>query len=110
MKIKNPLGELTRFELSLLAVSILTVTLSFVLSHERDYLTLISSLVGVTALIFISKGLILGQVLVIVFAVFYGIVSFFFGYYGEMFTYLLLTAPAAVAALIRPPFLRCSRV
>ncbi|MBO5945334.1 MAG: nicotinamide mononucleotide transporter [Clostridia bacterium] len=100
MKIKNPFSLLTRFELLLMSVSVITVTLSFLLSPERDYLTLIASLVGVVALIFISKGLIFGQVLVIIFAVFYGIVSFYFSYYGEMITYLLLTTPAAVAALV----------
>lgn len=84
----------------LMSVSVITVALSFILSPERDYLTLIASVVGVVALIFISKGLIFGQVLVIIFAVFYGIVSFFFSYYGEMITYLLLTTPAAVAALV----------
>ena len=63
-------------------------------------LTAISSLVGVTALIFVSKGYVLGQALCLIFAVFYGIISFFFGYYGEMITYLGMSAPAALISVI----------
>ena len=57
-------------------------------------------MVGVTALIFVAKGYVLGQALIVVFSVFYGIVSFYFQYYGEMFTYLCMSAPSAVFAMI----------
>jgi len=73
---------------------------SFVLSGGGDALTLIASLIGVTALIFLAKGYVLGQLLTIVFAVFYGVISYYFRYYGEMLTYLGMTAPSAAAAAI----------
>ena len=97
---KNPFRDLTKFELCLWLTSVVVVSLSYLLSGAGDVLTAISSLVGVTALIFVSKGYVLGQVLSLVFAVFYGIVSFFFGYYGEMITYLGMTAPAALMSVI----------
>lgn len=100
MKIKNPFSGLTKFELALWLTSVISITVSFILSGTADYLTVISSLIGVTALIFIAKGYVIGQILLIVFSVFYGIVSFFFSYYGEMITYLGMSAPAAVAAVI----------
>ncbi len=100
MKIKNPFSGLTKFELALWLTSVMSITVSFILSGTADYLTVISSLIGVTALIFIAKGYVIGQILLIVFSVFYGIVSFFFSYYGEMITYLGMSAPAAVAAVI----------
>lgn len=100
MKIKNPFSDLTKFELALWLTSVISITVSFILSGTADYLTVISSLIGVTALIFIAKGYVIGQILLIVFSVFYGIVSFFFSYYGEMITYLGMSAPAAVAAVI----------
>ena len=62
---------------------------------------------GVTALIFVSKGDVFGQVLTIVFSVMYGVISFAFAYYGEMLTYLCMTAPIAVSAVVtwlRHPF------
>jgi len=100
MKLLNSFRDLTKFELVLWIVSLITVSASFLLSSPPDYLTLIASLIGVTALIFVSKGYVLGQVLTVVFSVFYGIISFFFSYYGEMITYLCMTAPIAVMAVI----------
>ena len=97
---KNLFKSLTRFELILWITSVLVVSVSFLIPSEKDYLTLIASLIGVTALIFCAKGYAFGQVLIIAFAVFYGIISFYFKYYGEMITYLGMSAPMAVMALI----------
>ena len=88
------------FELILWITSVVVVVSSFLIPEEKDYLTLIASLIGVTALIFVAKGYVIGQVLTVIFAVFYGIISYFFKYYGEMITYLLMTAPIAVMAVI----------
>lgn len=88
------------FDIALWCVSVVTIILSFTLSPNRDYLTLTSSVIGVTALMFIVKGHVAGQILTIIFAIFYGVVSFFFKYYGEMITYLGMSAPAAVMATI----------
>lgn len=97
---KNPFRDLTRFEFGLWLSSVVVVALSYILSGAGDVLTVISSLVGVTALIFVAKGYVIGQALCLVFAVFYGIVSLFFGYYGEMITYLGMSAPASLMAVI----------
>ena len=96
----NPFRDLTKFELFLWLSSLLIVGGSYLLAPEGDSLSLIASLVGVTALIFVAKGYVFGQVLTVVFAVFYGIISYLFQYYGEMITYLCMTAPIAVAAII----------
>jgi nicotinamide mononucleotide transporter PnuC len=53
-----------------------------------------------TALIFVAKGRSIGQLLTIVFSVFYGIISIKNQYYGEMITYLGMSAPMALVALI----------
>ena len=97
---RNPFRDLTKLERSLWLFSVLAITASFAASHGGDILTLIASLIGVTALIFLAKGYVLGQVLTIVFAVFYGVISYYFRYYGEMLTYLGMTAPSAAAAAI----------
>ena len=100
MNIKNPFKDLTKFELSLWILSLITVFFSYILSGEKDILTITASLIGVTALIFVAKGYVLGQILSVVFAVFYGIISFYFRYYGEMITYLCMTAPIAILSVI----------
>ncbi|MGM9552448.1 MAG: nicotinamide riboside transporter PnuC [Clostridia bacterium] len=97
---KNPFKDLTKFELCLWAISVMVVSLSFLLSKGGDILTLVASLIGVTALIFVAKGYVIGQILTVVFAVFYGIISFYFHYYGEMFTYMFMTAPIAIMSVI----------
>jgi len=92
--------QLNRFERVIWLTSVAAIVISFVLCGVKDILTLIASLIGVTALIFVAKGYVIGQILTIVFAVFYGVISFFFRYYGEMFTYLGMTAPMALLAAI----------
>ncbi len=112
-KQKNPFKDLTRFEWMLWLTSMVTVTGSFLLLSSHDYLTLIASLIGVTALIFVAKGYVLGQILTVVFAVFYGIISFYFKYYGEMITYLCMTSPIAIMTAIswaKHPFQKTSEV
>ncbi|MFA5449877.1 MAG: nicotinamide riboside transporter PnuC [Clostridia bacterium] len=98
--VRATLKSFTKFELALWLGSYLVITLSFVLLKNKDYLTLAASLIGATALIFVSKGNVLGQVLTVVFSVFYGIISFSFRYYGEMITYLCMTTPIAVASIV----------
>ncbi len=113
MKILDSFRLLTKNERLLWISSLIVVALSYVLSRDYDVLTLIASLIGVTALIFVSKGLVLGQILTVIFAVFYGIISFYFKYYGEMITYLCMTAPIAVMSVIswlRHPYKQSAEV
>lgn len=42
----------------------------------------------------------LGQVLAVIFALFYGYVSWQYHYYGEMITYLGMSAPTAAIAAV----------
>ena len=97
---RTPFHDLSRFERMLWAISSFVVIASFVLSGGGDWLSMIASLVGVTALIFLAKGYVFGQVLVVIFAALYGVISYLCAYYGEMLTYLCMTAPIAVAAIL----------
>ena len=92
--------SLTRFEWALWLTSLAVVAGTALIFQSVDALSLIASLIGVTALIFVAKGHVLGQMLTIVFAVFYGVISWGFRYYGEVITYLCMTAPMALLALI----------
>lgn len=98
-KIKNPFKSLTKFEMILWICSVLAVAVSMIISPERDTLSIIASVIGVTALIFLAKGQLIGQFLVIIFATLYGIVSFRERYYGEMITYMCMSAPMAVLSI-----------
>lgn len=87
-------------ELILWSISALAIVLSFCLFDRESYITLIASLVGVTSLIFNAKGNPIGQALMIAFSLLYGIISYTFAYYGEMLTYLGMTMPMAIFALV----------
>lgn len=89
----------TKVEKILWCSSVVLIVISFFV-FGGDLLTLAASLIGVTSLIFGAKGNPLGQLLIIIFSILYGIISFSSSYYGEMITYLGMTAPMAVFALI----------
>ena len=99
-KLKAFFQSLTVFEWCLWGGSALAIVLSFVLCGNRSYLNLIGALIGVTMLIFLAKGNVIGNFLGVAFAVFYGVISFFPRYYGEMITYLCMSAPAAVISIV----------
>lgn len=100
MKLKNPFKNLTTFEWLLWGASVATIIVSSFLSGRGSVLETIASLTGVTALIFVAKGLIIGQAMTVIFALLYGVVSYQFHYYGEMITYLFMSAPIALLATI----------
>lgn len=97
---KKLLAYFSKFEIALWSLSVLLIVVSFAIFDRESYLTLVASLVGVTSLIFSAKGNPIGQLLMVVFSILYGIISYTFAYYGEMITYLGMTMPMAVFALI----------
>lgn len=100
MKIKSLMNYFSKGEKLLWSSSILLIAVSFCLFDRENYLTLAASVVGATSLIFNAKGNPFGQFLMVVFSILYGIISLTFSYYGEMLTYLGMTAPMALFALI----------
>lgn len=93
-------GYFTRLEKILWVLSVGVILAAFFLFDRENYQTLIASLIGVTSLIFNAKGNPFGQILMIVFSVLYGVISYSFRYYGEMITYLGMTLPMSVFALV----------
>lgn len=89
----NPFSTLTKKEWLLWLCSLFIVLVSNILAANFDPLTLIAALVGVTSLVFAAKGNVWAQVLMIVFSILYGIISFRFRYWGEMITYLGMALP-----------------
>ncbi len=80
--------------------SSLAIVSTFLLFDRGNVLTLFASLVGISSLLFNAKGNPIGQVLMVLFSVAYGLISFQFAYYGEMITYLGMTMPMAIVAWI----------
>ncbi len=97
---KSILHYFTKTELTLWSSSTLLILSSFIIFDRTNYLTLAASLLGATSIIINAKGNPLGQLLMVIFSLLYGIISYSFFYYGEMITYLGMTMPMAVFALI----------
>ena len=97
---KKFLNYFTTTEKILWCSSVLLIITSFMIFDRENYLTLLASLIGVTSLIFCAKGNPIGQVLMVIFSIVYGIISYSFAYYGEMITYLGMSGPMALFALI----------
>lgn len=99
-KIKKLINYFSTTEIILWCSSVVLIVVSFCIFDRENYMTLTASLIGVTSLIFSAKGNPIAQVLMIIFSLIYGIISFSFAYYGEMITYLGMTMPMAIVALI----------
>ena len=91
---------MTKKEWILWIISLSIVIVSNLFSSNFDLLTLVAALVGVTSLIFAAKGNVWAQILMIVFSILYGIISYRFRYWGEMITYLGMALPMAVWSAI----------
>lgn len=98
MKTKTHYFSIT--DIILWTISVSMILLSFFLFDRSNYLTLVASIIGVTSLIFNAKGNPFGQILMIGFSIFYGVISYKNAYYGEMITYLGMSMPMAFVALI----------
>lgn len=97
---RKSINYFTKDELVLWSCSVLLIIISFAIFDRANYLTLAASLIGVTSLIYNAKGNPFGQLLMIIFSILYGIISYSFAYFGEMITYLGMTGPMALFALI----------
>ena len=94
------LSYFSKLEIALWCSSIVLIMVSFIAFDRANYLTLVASFIGVASLIFNAKGNPVGQLLMVVFSLLYGIISYTFSYYGEMITYIGMTMPMAVFALV----------
>ncbi len=98
--LKKALGYFSMLEKVLWCSSVTLIITAFLMFDRENLLTLFASIIGVTSLIFNAKGNPFGQILMIIFSVLYGIISFSCFYFGEMITYLGMTMPMAVFALV----------
>ena len=73
---RNPFKELKRREWVLWIMSVIAVFFLNIATGNIEFVTLAGTLTGVTALIFIAKGDVWGQILTVVFSFLYGITSF----------------------------------
>jgi nicotinamide mononucleotide transporter PnuC len=96
---RNPFVELNKKDWVIYSISLIVVTASNFVPSSVNYFNLISTLLGVTALIFIAKGNLWGQIIMVIFCTMYAITAWGYRYYGEVLTYLGMSLPIAVIAV-----------
>lgn len=99
-KIKKIFNYFTITEKFIWLGSFLLITILFFIFDSSNLLSYISSIVGITALIFMAKANPIAHILFIVFSAFYAYMSFINAYYGEVFDYIILTIPLSIISLI----------
>lgn len=97
---KNPFKVLELKDWILYLISLAVVVGTNFFAAKIDVLNLIATIFGVTALIFIAKGNVFGQILTVVFGALYAISALDNRYYSETITYLGMSVPVAVASII----------
>ena len=99
-KAKMAAKYFSKLEITLWSSSVVLIAMSFCIFDRSNYVTLAASLIGVTSILLNAKGNPTGQLFMIVFSLIYGYISLAVAYYGEMVTYLGMTLPMAVIALV----------
>ena len=89
------------FEWILWLGSIITVVIFFIVLKNPEWLYLVTTITGITSLIFLSKGNLVGLILSTIFSVFYVIVAINYRYYSEIITYSFMTLPITILSLIQ---------
>lgn len=98
--LKNPFADLKKSEWIIWGFSLVLVIISNIIAGKVGFVTFMGPVIGVTALIFVAVGNVWGQILTVIFAVFYGIASWELKYYGEVITYLCMSAPIALMSVV----------
>jgi nicotinamide mononucleotide transporter PnuC len=90
----------TKIEWTMYLAGLICITIGFAVSPEKNVLSYLSSLSGITCVLLNSKGNVWGQVVAIVFGVLYGICAYFERYYGEMLIYFFLMIPIHIFSIV----------
>lgn len=98
--IKKIFSYFSIVEWCLWGIGIISVTISFVLINSRSVLSFLSSLLGLTSLIFMAKGNFIGLFFGIAFAIIYAVFAYVQRYFGEMIIYTFIYLPLKVTAII----------
>lgn len=103
----NPFSGMKKREWALWIVSLIVVAVTSLTVPDVRPTTFLGTLVGVTALIFMARGDVWGQILSAAFGVLYAITSWELRYWSEVITYLGMSLPMSLMAIVswlRNPF------
>lgn len=88
------------FEIIFLIVSYIALTLCFVLGTEKNAFSFIVSLVGVSSVMLVAKGLTIAPIVSIIYNILYATLSVTQKYYGETIIYTVIMIPLSIISLV----------
>lgn len=88
------------FEIIFLIVSYIALTLCFVLGTEKNTFSFIVSLVGVSSVMLVAKGLTIAPIVSIIYNILYATLSVTQKYYGETIIYTVIMIPLSIISLV----------
>ena len=88
------------FEIVFLIVSYIVLTLCFVLGTEKNTFSFIVSLVGVSSVMLVAKGLTIAPIVSIIYNILYATLSVTQKYYGETIIYTVIMIPLSIISLV----------
>lgn len=98
-KLKGFFKQIKWWEYVFMSVFIVAIIVSGIV-FKSAALTIFCSLFGIVGVFFIAKGMVVGQMISIVYAVLYATMSYFNHLYGEMIVTLAVTLPIYVATIV----------
>ena len=90
---------LTKIQWIIYIFSLSVVIVTSLLGGVQGVPSVIASIIGTTSLIFMAKGDVFGPILIVIFSIMYGVISYSYAYYGEVITYLGMTAPISAVSI-----------
>lgn len=88
------------YELVFLAVSVVALTVSFVVGADKNWLSYITSIFGILGALLLAKGFFIAPFIIVIQGVLYSIVSYIQAYYGEMIIYVGIMIPISILSII----------
>ena len=96
----NNIHAWTLFEILFLSICLAVVVGCFVFSSDRNYFSLTTSLIGVVAVLTVSKGLVWAPYVNVVFNTCYAILAFTQGFYGEFIISVVLMNAIYIMSIV----------
>lgn len=97
---KKILKDWTKFEIYFITISILILSICFILTPDKNILSLVISLLGIITVITGAKGLVISPFLNIIYNILYIILSYYQSFYGEVLIYSFILTPINIFTII----------
>ena len=88
------------WEIVFLAVSIVALTVSFVVGADKNWLSFVTSILGIISALLLAKGFVIAPFIIVVQGILYSILSYKQAYYGEMIIYLAIMIPISILSIV----------